>query len=121
MRRKTVQLKGEKADNMLQEFVTTFTCQSPTMLTHCTSDANLFKPHKATKEVKSTQKYYISALFNAYSSPKPTSFDQLCKNHLTASMEILHFIKNANKPLPPVPMKKALPQTQKLTLIFDLD
>ena len=91
------------------------------MLTHCTSDANLFKPHKITKDVKPTQKYYISALFNAYSSPKPTSFDQLCKTHLTASMEILQFIKNANKPLPPVPIRKVLPPTTKLTLIFDLD
>lgn len=91
------------------------------MISHCTSDANLFKPHKLTKEVKPTQKYYISALLSAYSSPKPSSFDQLCKNHLTASMEILHFIKNANKPLPPMPVRKLLPPTQKLTLIFDLD
>ena len=106
---------------MLHEFVTTFTCQSPTMLTHCTSDANLFKPHKITKDTKPTHKYYISALLNAYSAPKLTSFNQLCKNHLTASIEILNFIKNANKPLPPLPVKRSLPPTQKLTLIFDLD
>lgn len=36
-------------------------------------------------------------------------------------MEILHFIKNANKLLPPMPIKRTLPPTQKLTLIFDLD
>jgi len=106
---------------MLQEYVTTFSCQSPTMLSHCTSDTNLFKPHKLTKEIKNTQKYYINALFNAFSATKPTSFEQLCKSHLNSSVEILNFIKNANKPLPPMPIKKILPQTQKMTLIFDLD
>lgn len=38
VRRKPLQLKGDKADNMLQEYVTTFTCQSPKMgLLQCTS------------------------------------------------------------------------------------
>ncbi len=71
---------------MLQEYVTTFTCQSPTVLTHCVSDANLFKPHKYNKEVKPTQRYYIDSVINAFTASKPTSFDQLCKNHLIASL-----------------------------------
>ena len=49
IKRSTVQLKSDKADCMLQDYVTTFTCQSPTMLTHCSSDANLFRPHKYSK------------------------------------------------------------------------
>ena len=73
------------------------------------------------KDTKSSNKYYISALINAYSNPKPTSFDQLCKNHLVASLDILHFIKNSNKPLPNHPIAKKLPPTHKPTLIFDLD
>lgn len=58
---------------------------------------------------------------NAFSSSKPSSFDQLCKNHLIASIDILHFIKNANRPMPPAPQKKRLPLATKPTLIFDLD
>jgi hypothetical protein len=72
------------------------------------------------KEVRGN-KYYISALFNAYSNPKPTSFDQLCRNHLVASLDILHFIKNNNKPHPPQPVPRKLPLAHKPTLIFDLD
>jgi len=38
VRKKTIQLKGEKGDNMLHEYVTTFTCQSPkSPLLQCTS------------------------------------------------------------------------------------
>lgn len=66
-------------------------------------------------------KYYISALINAFSVGKPTSFDQLCKTHLIASLDILHFIKNANRPMPPTPIAKSLPLINKPTLIFDLD
>lgn len=58
---------------------------------------------------------------NAYSNSKPTSFDQLCKNHLVASLDILNFIKSSNKPLPPHPIAKKLPPALKPTLIFDLD
>lgn len=36
-RKKTIQLKGEQADNILHEYVTTFTCQSPSTLIQCTS------------------------------------------------------------------------------------
>lgn len=121
MQKKNVQLKGEKGDIMLHEYVTTFTCQSPpSTLLQCTSEANLFKVPKI-KDTKVANKYYISALINAYANPKPTSFDQLCRNHLVASLDILHFIKNSNKPLPPIPLPKKLPPTQKPTLIFDLD
>ena len=106
---------------MLQEYVTTFTCQSPTMLTHCSSDAHLFKPHKYNKEVKPIQRYYVDPILNAITTSNPTSFDQLCKNHLSTSIDILHFIKNANKSLPQLTNIKPLPPTRKPTLIFDLD
>ena len=106
---------------MLQEYVTTFTCQSPAMLTHCCSDANLFKPHKVTKEKKSQQRYYIDTVVNAFSTTNPTSFEQICKTHLTASIDILQYIKGANKPMPKNVAPKPLPSTKKPTLIFDLD
>jgi len=53
MKRATVQLKNDKSDktdkndkneNIVHEYVTTLTCQAPTKLIHCASDANLFKP-----------------------------------------------------------------------------
>ena len=107
---------------MLQDYVTTFTCQSPTMLTHCASDANMFKPHKYTKEKKVIQqRYYIDAIINAHSTSNPTTFDQLCRTHLTASVDILTYIKNANKPMPSLGNLRHLPPTKKPTLIFDLD
>ena len=122
MKRATVQLKNEKTDNILQDYVTTFTCQSPTMMTHCSSDANLFKPHKfSAKEKKTQQRYYIDPVLNAYSTSNPTCFDQLCKTHLTASIDILQYIKTMNKPLPPLGNLRHLPPTSKPTLIFDLD
>lgn len=120
-RRATVQLKGDKADSMLHDYVTTFTCQSPAMLTHCVSDANIFKPHKYNKEVKPTQRYYVDAVINSFCTSKPTSFDQLSKNHLITSMDILQFIKNSNKPMPQAPNARSLPTAKKPTLIFDLD
>lgn len=91
------------------------------MLTHCVSDANLFKPHKFSKESKKSQKYYVDAIINSFSTNKPTSFDQLCKNHLIASIDILQFIKNSNKMMPQAPNAKPLPPAKKPTLIFDLD
>ena len=118
IKRATVQLKN---DNMLQEYVTTFTCQSPTMLTHCASDANLFKPHKYTGQKKNAQRFYIDAVINAYSTNNPTSFDQLCKTHLTTSIDILQYIKNSSKKPPSVINAKPLPASKKPTLIFDLD
>lgn len=128
IKRATVQLKNDKYDNtgkndnMLQDYVTTFTCQSPTMLTHCASDAKLFKPHKQTYQKKTTQKYYIDAIINAYSTTNPTSFDQLCKTHMTTSIDILQYIKNSNKKPPSVVNAKPLPAaSKKPTLIFDLD
>lgn len=105
---------------MLHEYVTTFNCQPPSNLTQCTSQANLFKIPKSKQNTKSN-KYYISALIAAYANPKPTSFDQLCRNHLVASLDILHYIKNTNKPLPPMPNPKKLPPSSKPTLVFDLD
>jgi hypothetical protein len=121
VRKKTLQLKGEKGDSLLHEYVTTFTCQSPkTTLLQCTSESNLFKPPKSSKEMK-VNKYYIGSLLAAHSTPKPTSFDQLCRNHLVASLDILHFIKNANRPLPPHPTPRSLPPSPKPTIIFDLD
>ena len=122
MKRATMQLKGDKADSMLQEYVTTFTCQSPTMLTHCSSDANLFKPHKfSNKQKKVGQRFYIDAVINAFSTDNPTSFDQLCKTHMNTSIDILQYIRNANKPMPPIPTPRRLASTKKPTLIFDLD
>ena len=103
--------------------MTTFTCQSPTMLTHCSSDAHLFKPHKfSSKEKKAVQpRFYIDAVINAFSTENPTSFDQLCKNHLNASLDILQYIKSVNKPLPSTGNLRHLPPPKKPTLIFDLD
>ena len=119
MRRKTIQLKGEQGDSMLQDYVTTFTCQSPTALIQCTSEANLLKP-KAIRQTKAPR-YYIDALITAFSNSKPTSFDQLCKNHLVTSLDILNYIKGSGKPLPPCPVPRKLPPTSKPTIIFDLD
>jgi len=130
MKRATVQLKNDKSDktdkndkneNILQEYVTTFTCQSPTMLTHCASDANLFKPHKYAAQKKNGQRFYIDTVINAYSNNNPTSFDQICRNHLTTSIDILQYIKNSKKQPPSVVNAKPLPATRKPTLIFDLD
>ncbi|MFM7856285.1 MAG: NIF family HAD-type phosphatase, partial [Flammeovirgaceae bacterium] len=60
-------------------------------------------------------------VISAFSNPKPSSFDQLCKNHLITSIDILHFIKNNQKPMPPAPQKRRLPLPTKPSLIFDLD
>jgi CTD small phosphatase-like protein 2 len=91
-------------------------------LTHCSSDANLFKPHKFSKTKKAPQqRYYIDAVINAFSASEPTSFDQLCKTHLNASIDILQYIKSGNKPMPSMGNLRHLPPTKKPTLIFDLD
>jgi hypothetical protein len=66
-------------------------------------------------------KYYVSAVLNAFSNQKPTSFDNLCKNHLTTSIDILQYIKNSNKQPPVSVQRKPLPKTHKQTIIFDLD
>lgn len=104
--------------------MTTFKCEPRTnTLIQCTSEANIFKfkDLQPEREQSLSQKYYITALINAFSNPKPTSFDQLCKNHLTTSIDILAYIKSNIKRLPSNAASKPLPPTHKSTIIFDLD
>jgi hypothetical protein len=66
--------------------------------------------------------YYISAVIQAFETPKPTSFDELCANHIITSYEFLCFVDSLN-------VEKSVshqiitlpPPTKKNTIIFDLD
>lgn len=67
--------------------------------------------------------YYISAILSAFESKNLTSFDNLCRNHLSTSLDILTYVKNAKKEAPAQFRCKPLPpvKNNRQTIVFDLD
>lgn len=67
--------------------------------------------------------YYVSTIINAFESKNLTSFENLARNHLSTSLDILTYIKNSKKQLPINYNCKSLPSLKdnKHTIIFDLD
>lgn len=92
------------------------------MLVQCTSEANLVKPVLFEKDKKIKQDYYIHSLINAFfNSSKPSSFQQICKNHLLTSIDFLVYIKKNKKIIPNKVKSLNLSFPTKPTIVFDLD
>ena len=92
------------------------------MLVQCTSESNLIKPILFEKDKKTKQDYYIHCLINAFfNSSKPSSFQQICKNHLLTSIDFLSYIKKNKKIIPTRVKSLSLPSPTKPTIVFDLD
>lgn len=76
------------------------------------------------KSLKSTSSnlYYISNLINAFTTNNPSSFQDLCRTHLSSSIDFMNFIEKGNKRMMiPAPNPISLPFTSRQTIIFDLD
>jgi hypothetical protein len=60
---------------------------------HCSSESNLLSVKQPLK-IKN-HKYYVSTVVAAFNSRANTTFMQLCKTHLTTSLQLLKVLKNA--------------------------
>lgn len=61
-------------------------------------------------------------VISAFKAAYPSSFQQMCRDHLTASLDLLAFLHKMNKKAEAyVPIPQQLPPPTRQTLIFDLD
>ena len=104
-------MSPKSQSSYLKEFVTTFTCDNKLPLLHSTSEANLYKPQNKLFENQKPSKnlYYVSAILSAFESKTLTPFENLCRNHMTTSLDILTYVKNAKKQPPATFTRKPLP------------
>ena len=109
--------------------MTTFTIDNKVPLSHSNSEKSLYKPQNKlvaqsnNSKTQDKNRYYVSAIIEAHETNKPSSFDNLCRNHMTTSLEILTYIKTVKKQPPTKVNTKPLPaiKNHKNTIIFDLD
>ena len=108
---------GKETINSINSFVTQMNI--PLQLSpHCSSESNLLSVKQPLKMMN--HKYYISTVLGAFNSRANTTFMQICKTHLTTSLQLLKTLKNVERPLVVKPVRE-LPPTNRNTIIFDLD
>lgn len=91
----------------------------PSQVTHSSSESNLLMVKQSIKP-NSKHKYYVSTIINAFNSKANTTFFQICKSHLTTSLQLLKALKSTDKPEEVNSIRELTP-TNKNTIIFDLD
>lgn len=77
------------------------------------------------KTVLIERQYYVSSVLAAMNNKRPSSFDQICSQHLHASYEFLSYAKREkllipSKPIKSIQLSKNSP-LKRHTIIFDLD
>ena len=63
---------------------------------HSSSESNLLTIKQPIKILN--HKYYVSTIVSAFNSRANTTFMQICKTHLTTSLQLLKVLKNSERP-----------------------
>ena len=105
----------------ISDFITKYDARQSAALNCVSSSSNLLMSVKV-KEDKSKHIYYLSNVISSFNTDKPSSFEQLCRSHLTTSLDFMKFVHKKNKKLlVPAPTPQKLPYPTRQTIIFDLD
>lgn len=103
----------------MNDYITKYTTKE---VMHSSSDSSLNNMRINRKKEKYENKYYLSMVISAFKAACPSAFEQMCRDHLTASLDVLAFIhKMGKKEQACVPIPQKLPAPTRQTLIFDLD